>query len=655
MTQAQPSPAKPLIRGVTFWTCFAVVAVLLRGVRWDENYEFAQAMDPAFGYPEGHPLFVYVRNVYNVQFYASGLAALLTDSAGFLNGLRNIAFVLATVLPPFLLGAIVSRRALVGHVCALFVLAGVHLEFDGSYPQFVWPGMFSNGHVGTGFAIATVALFAGGYLRTASFMLGLMPMVHLGQTPPLLLLAAVFGSVNAARRNWEPVKSGMPYLAAALALSVGFYALQRTFAVPPADAGPYAGLGPASEIWLGLVQFHDMHRQIPVGNSHFVPLLMAPLVAGGSRFVANANRAWNWVTIYAAGVAFIVYGIMAVQLAMGADTPYLLIGWLPYRLANQFPILLIAMSATVLAVQSGRSGYAAWLLPAFVAFLVVRPALGLVSGAETFSRYFNATDSVLYAMAGAAIGRIVAEPQDARLWRAGIAAAYGGIWLVIAYTHQFGAACAAVGTGLAWVLTRHFPMPLTRDQVWNYATGSISALLLSVVLLTESLNRSHLPVGELERETARYLSEHGEPRAMLVAPPYQLMLQAQTGHPVMSDMATHYHASYMPSLGPTVQRMHRSIYGIDLTRPESQQPGWQAVWSSRPTEEWIEIAEAFDFDYVIAPNELKVRLVELIPGPRRSLYRVPRRSAAQFLPSPPMPVESGASDGRPAGQTTVQD
>lgn len=614
----QPS----LLPGVVLWSSFAILAVLLRGVRWDENYEFAQAMNPAFNYPEGHPLFVYVRNVYNIQFHLSGLAALLTDSPAILNGFRNLAFILATVLPPFLLGAIVGRRAFAGHLCVLFVLAGIHLEFDGSYPQFVWPGMFSNGHIGTGFALATVALFAGGFFRTAALMLGVMPMIHLGQLPPLLLLAAFFGAAGIAKGRWEHLRTALPYLFAGLGFCAAYFLFQRMFAVAPAETGPYAGTVPASEVWSGLIRHHDMHRQIPVGNSHLVPLLMVPLAVGGWRFLDRA--AWNWLCIYAAGVVVIVYLTIAIQMALAEETPYVVIGWLPYRLANQLPIILIAMAVAILLEGGKKFAYPAWVVVGLLLFLTVRPMLSGVMADSTYVRFFSTTESVLFALVGAAVSRLIAEKMEERSFAITLALACVLAWLILAWFHQFGAACAAFGAVLGWIFTRHFPRGLDDRRALSYSAAAIGSVFIATTLFTEFRNRSHLPVGHFERAVSEYLNTEHDSRAMLVGPPYQLMLQAQTGHPVFSDMATHYHGSYMPSLAPSVHRMYEEVYGFDLTRSGSAQSGWRMAWAARPSEEWAAVSQEFAFDYVVAPNDLDVRLTRVIEGETNSLFRIPR-------------------------------
>jgi hypothetical protein len=90
----------------------------------------------------------------------------------------------------------------------------------------------------------------------------------------------------------------------------------------------------------------------------------------------------------------------------------------------------------------------------------------------------------------------------------------------------------------------------------------------------------------------------------------------------MADMATSFHSSYMPSLGPSIQRMLEPIYGIQLERPvEDPTPAsWAEVWEARSSREWRELGEHFSFKYVIAPRELELDLRLLFVGPNDAFY-----------------------------------
>jgi len=99
--------------GVLFWLLFCVVAVLIRGVRWDETFEHAQVITGQAPYPEGHPLRVYVRGAFSLQTYASAAALALGAGPALVCGARNVLFLLGTVLPVFLLHRLGVRELIV--------------------------------------------------------------------------------------------------------------------------------------------------------------------------------------------------------------------------------------------------------------------------------------------------------------------------------------------------------------------------------------------------------------------------------------------------------------------------------------------------------------------------------------------------------------
>ena len=103
----------------------------------------------------------------------------------------SMRLLLGSVLPVFLLTTILSRKHLWGHVAALLVLLGLHHEFASYYPLPSWPSQYSIGTVGTGYALIVLALLVTQRWRSAFFLLGLMPAVHVGQLPILLGVASL--------------------------------------------------------------------------------------------------------------------------------------------------------------------------------------------------------------------------------------------------------------------------------------------------------------------------------------------------------------------------------------------------------------------------------------------------------------------------------
>ena len=225
-----PQPRHAVLWGTLFWTAFSMMAVLVRGIRWDENYEFAQVLLGIIPYPEGHPLAQYVHGFYSLQTWSlAGLMA-VSPSPFLANGLRNMLFLLATVVPPFLMGSLLGRRARWGHVAALLVLLGIHIPFYSNYPVQVWPGLYSNGHIGLGCALLTLYLLLAGRHRRAYLLFGLMPAIHAGQFPPLLGLVLLRLLWNGCYRHTREWRIAWRWTSAGFVVCAFGFAARRTLA-----------------------------------------------------------------------------------------------------------------------------------------------------------------------------------------------------------------------------------------------------------------------------------------------------------------------------------------------------------------------------------------------------------------------------------------
>ncbi len=100
-THHQIREQRSLWAGALFWVVFSCVAVTLRGVRWEETWEHALVITGAVPYPEGHPFYLYCRNVFSGQSYLSALMLSLWDSPLLINGLRNLLQLSFCTVPVF--------------------------------------------------------------------------------------------------------------------------------------------------------------------------------------------------------------------------------------------------------------------------------------------------------------------------------------------------------------------------------------------------------------------------------------------------------------------------------------------------------------------------------------------------------------------------
>ena len=622
-SQAESNDRLPGFReGCLFWLGFTLIALVIRGVRWDENYEFAQAMTGLVPYDDAHPLRQYTLAAYNLQFYSSALILLISENPIWLNGFRNMLFIACTVLPPFMLGTWLSRNAWIGHATAVFVLLGVHLEFDGAYPQFIWPGMFSNGHVGVGYMLIFAGCLAAGHVRCAGLLLGLAPAIHLGQIPPALALAGLYAIRCVYMKDYAPLKNAVVYFGVGILCCIVFYAIQQRFALPPVTDGPYYSDADARAIWQGRIVSHDMHRQIPYGNVHIVTVATLLIGwVGGFRLRSDKSAlmsCWLWLTVYATCVIATTYAIMAAHYLLGPDVPYLLLGWLPYRLLNHLPPILIVMALTTLAgIKKPDDSFnviSVFFVGACLVFAVCKPILPHLLGDDLYSRYFFHNDLLLFALIGATAGVLSVREKRA-------VALFLIAWAWLAFVHRYGAAITLASALLAVALIRNGSSSLFSFS--RMATVPIVIVVLTAILWPESRNRTHLPVGEFEASTATLLHDRGDGDALIVAHPQQVLLQAQTGHPVFADMATEFHASYRPSLGPSVQAMYDDVYGIWFEERLFPPPGWQAAWTARTPEQWAGIRDRWNIEYLIAPSTVEIQLEPLLTGDLDTLYALP--------------------------------
>jgi len=613
-------PRRTVWAGVLWWTVFSIGAVLLRGVRWDENYEFAQVLLRAVPYPDGHPLAQYVHSFYSLQTWT--LAGVMAMISGPLtpNLLRNVLFLMATVIPVFLLTARLARSTRWGHAAVLLVLIGIHVPFFSNYPVQVWPGIYSNGHIGLGWALIVLYLLISGYYRTGYLLFGLMPAVHLGQFPPILgvaILRVVFAWRSADKSE---MRAAVCWGGLGLLFSAGFRLMQYYFVLPPPAGGPYYSTIDAETVFRGYMTYFASHRSIPGDTGQMVivaALLLAVAVARCEMRATGAKGSWWWMSVYMGLVASIVWAIMAVHLAMGPAIPRWLVAWMPYRLINHLSPLLIPMLVAVLAERRNT----AWIVLAALAYGCVRPACAVLFPQGIYARYVADGSAAYFLLYGAAVAVLALQIGEDRRFRAFWLGLAVTAWTALALVHQFGAVCALAGGIAAWILARGH-----RTLSADMPLAALSVALLLVLLVPQGMQREHLPVTPFERAVRQYLADRGEPNAMILVRHQQETLQARLQHPVMTDMATITWIPYRPSLGPSLSKMYRDLYGIDLAPSPGSNAGsrpWFEVWPSKSLPEWQAFATEYDFRHVLAPSFMELPLPRVVEGDTDHLYHVP--------------------------------
>lgn len=626
--------------GLVLWLTFCAVAITTRGVRWDEAFEHGQVLAGQVIYPSGHPLTVYVHNAFSLQTYLSGLVVWLFPNPMVLCGLRNILFVAATVIPVFLIAARLSGSALWGHLAAVLTLAGILLEFDGVYPTAVWPNTWTNGHIGHGYALLTIYFLIAGYWRGAFALVALMPAVHLGHWPPVAALAGAMAVHAWFLGGRDRLKRALPWLIPGVAICLAFWIVKTQFHVPLPTEGPYASSADPDPIWRAYTA-SDPHRAFPPGNAHVAVALAIVLAMGGVLHYGPKDPAWTWLAFFLAIVCALVYPLMAVHRVLGADMPFLLIGWMPYRLLNYAAPMALVFAVCGAAQATEKRGGAASGQGATLGFALVTAlfmARLCFGGSPLAQRYVLAGEWVFFGLSGLVWAILwddflrreeaCADPRLRRWFRAErhmwscLAVC---VFIGVARYHRFGGACLVAGCAAGYVVFPGVLRPFLARRLVSTITAALLGAALLLAIMETRRGIPHLPTPGFAQDVAAYLKAQGEPDAMVAARPDETLLQAYTGHPVLVEMATPSLMSYMPALGPSINMIYARVYGIQFAFLEAgagQPAPWTETWRQRRRDEWRTLSETYGFRYVAAAAGLELDLPKALQSGGFTLYAV---------------------------------
>lgn len=602
--------------GLLFWLAFSALAVSVRGVRWDENFEFAQVLTGAVDYPPGHPLSQYVHRIFSGQTY---LLALLQWAGGgpiLLNGFRNVLYLAASVAPIYCFVSVLSRSVLAGSVVCTLALYDILAEFDGSYPLSLWPWLYSNGHVGGGYMIFALFLLLCAPWFWSGAAIVFAPFVHAGQTPALAIIALYHGLRALYRRDagvLRQVLSGV--VLGALPSLLLLLVLRQTHLPAPAEGG-YAEGGNAEAIVRGFVAWSDPHRRLPTANGHLcmaATLLLTALAWYGEAPGRN-KRIFEGILTYTGILAALVWPIALCHYFMNADIPQILLVWIPYRIINHAPLLLLCVIGAVL----WRDGRGRFLLAASLALLLTRPWWAPWMPETAYQRYVERLDGFVFVMLGAALFTVLMQQPRTGLRAAVLAVIFVGFGSL----HQFGTGCILIGLGYAAIRPKGIFRGIRNTDRQHPLLAGAVALALIGTLWTQGQYRQHLRGQAWDAPVAATLAAASRPDAPLIAPDATYALQARLNHPILVDAATSSYMSYLPALAPVTQRIYEDIYGVRFDRPEQPLP-WEAIWRARSAAEWGIIARRYGADHVLSPAGVPLHLPVSADVGEMVLYRIP--------------------------------
>lgn len=600
-----------------------MLGIALRGVRWEEGFERAQAMLGMVPYPDAHPLPRYGWNAFSIHYYSSALLLWWTESPLVVCGLRNLLCVWGALLPVYMMASLLARSTMAGHLAALLLLANAQAFFRSYYANNVWPAMFTSGELGLAWAIGCVVALAAGRWRLAFFLVGLMPIIHIGQMPPVLALAVgCLAGVYCYRRSetWPALQG----LAAGLSLTGAFLLIYWQFRqpLPPLPAG--ISENEVLDTWRRFTYFDDIHRR-PTVPPRFGPFIHSHLALVGSLLLGAAWLRARWgqanervaamvPLAYVALCAAAVWMAWLIQHQMGINTPYLVIGWMPYRLSNHAAVILVCTVAAILCAPQARQ-VPPLAVGAALLWLALRPLLGLIVPPDVFDAYFSLSEGPLFLLLGAAAMRLwQVMPHSRWAWGLGFLSTLAFLLLI---GHQFLVACMVLGAGIE-VLAQH--AALRQLPSLRPAMAVLGILAVLGLLRAEFQQRQHLPRTPFELEMRTYFQAQNDPKGMLLAPFWTINYQEKTGQPVFSTYDTPWMIPYLQPLGPSIEQMLDDAYGIRFG--DSWGYGLEA-WQARSTEGWQDLGQRYGIRYVLSPENVPIALDKVLEGEGWALHRIP--------------------------------
>ncbi len=625
---AQSRERRAVLLGVAFWSAFSFIAVIVRGVSWDETYEHALAITRIAPYPEGHPFYIYIRNIYSLQSYLSAGLLFLTKGPLVLCFLRDAVTMLLTTLPLYFLAVTLTKRALWGYVAVVLGLSNAYIFFASHYGIGVWPGYYSVGAIGAGYALLLFTLFIAGWTRAAWFFLTLLMSVHLGHWPPLAMFAGLhLLHWNAATRHahW---RAAFIWGGAGLAIDVLFFAVLRFFHVAYPTEGAYYAEGDAHAIWINYSMREDVHRFAEYLHPYsYSVLLMLIVFVVGVLALATEKRGnrmfalYAAILVYAGCVTFLSGGIRLIHAIVGENIPFLLIGWMPYRIPNHLAPILLCMLLAILARGAGESRhYNAELWAARITILAFPVAAGgAVLPEWFFERYLAGGEYLLFFLLGGTLGVLMTNllhTSKERLYTLSLLVVVAGISL--AWFNQFIFACTLAGAGFHAFIRI---INTGREPRFNWARicAACVAIVLGVHLVREWVHRENFPRTAFQQGVFDYLAQSGEPHAMIIPPIWTDEWSARLSVPVFADYGTPRYVTYIPALGPALKKMHRDVFGfnVDGTPNDELQPP-----EKRTREEWKRLSEEYGFRYIVQPQDVPLDLNAVYEADGLVLYAI---------------------------------
>jgi hypothetical protein len=648
----------PLARAALIWLAYSIIQLVINGIVLDETVIAAQVIAGSVAYPSGHPHEIYYWSAFSLPHYLSAGLWFLIPSAEVISALRNVLFLFLSTMSIFTLALVLTRSSLWGHVAVALVLLESAFRFEGVYPIFVFPNIYSNGHIGIQVAILTVALLFGRMWRSAGLLLGLLPAIH-GTVALLIwpwaglyiLLAGLLR--DSVARTRLLIWGGLGCLAC-----LGLWILIGAVTPEGAVAPLYQATGDGEAIREQFRLMTDVHRQ-PIDVRRFAYLvnpiaffaLCAMLWLRG-RVLGPDSAPDRPMMMVLTGLGIVIWtyllGTRLFEALVGPPPDFILLT-MPNRFSNLSAGLLIGLTAVGLSwgVRSlgPRSRAVASLLLAGGLLAIALAGSPLLEWTRR-----DLTRHLIPLVWGVLFGVEAFVARESRYSRTvlGSAAAIGvalALFIVETLTVVYVAVIAGLTFAALQIAGRvRLPQLRRTPSPRAVATGALLVMVVGCASLAlPGRTRDRLQPQYVrwdmasadDRAIGEWLRSNASRDEMVLAGYLpRSELQVKTSQPVLFEMKTMWIMTYMPDLAPLINRMVHDLYGVDygnaeqLSRlcPDGRLSAWCRVWddnwADRTRDEWREVGGRYGFRLVVNESRVPLDLEVAVAGERWTLYTI---------------------------------
>jgi len=641
-----------LLCGALAMLVFVASSAIVNPIVNDETLGSGAVLAKLPPYPDGHPHIHFYERAFSLGNHATARALELGVHRDAISLTRNGLALFLALFTPFAAALCFTRRVSLAIFAAVLAALEAPCAYDGLYPVLIFPDIYSHGQIGQSLAVLVAVAWAGGAARTAGFLTGAMPMLHAGVFPPLAVFTLLYLALARGRPRGAKLRRALVAVGAGVAACAAFFALTRSGVESATGAGPYAAPGVDSAAGLGFVALTDFHRQVPdfmrfgyFAHALALVALSLAVLRGGRELWARSNgadAAARWGLVLAWSVW--CYALVAALLQSLELLPRVVLMAMPARVTNLSTILLAPLTAVawqrVLDRHPARTRAALWT------------GCGMAASALSVWLWYRgpwALREHVFTLAwGCVLGAGAFAWPVAR--RAAIGCTLAFVGACVLFSLEYPNPPRQVSLAAGFLLAAAFVLiaRVVRGPFASIAERAAPGLALCGGLLAVAANvpKRFVDFGKLfrcdvvSRDDQRmidWMAENVGPEEPLVTAAWvRLEMQQKTAHPVLIETETLWMLTYMPELGSTVGPMVKDFFEVDYTDREAVRalsrgerfalthPHWPHVWTQRTESRWRELAEKYDFELVVSPQETPLQLPRVVDGTRVDLYRVPR-------------------------------